>query len=342
MAKAARVSRLLEIVSLLQSGTGWTAQALAARFGVSPTRVFHDIRALRGAGVPVRRSRHGYSIDPSFFLPSVRLTPQELLLLLFPAEVFAGAETDAVALRAARSKLLVCLPEPLRATAQELLARTSVRLPTGGVDARVLAEVRAAVAERRRVAITYTSARTARRRLEVHPYGLAYRKHAWYLVAHSLAHGEVRKFRVSRIAAVERTGLHFTVPQDFSLEDVFAGSWYVFGGEPQEIGVRLSPRVARLVAERVAHPGERLHVLDDGWTFYTARVRNLDEVAWWLVQYGGEAVVAYPPALRQKVISLAEGVLRAHGVPGLEAPRPYRQAGADVMPLVGESAERRG
>ncbi len=339
MAKAPRVSRLLEMVSLVQGGSGWTAAALAEHFGVSCTRIFNDVRALKQAGVPIRGSVAGYSIDPSFFLPSLRLTPGEVAALLFPGELFPAAEHVA---RSARSKLLACLPPALRASAQELLARVSVALPTAEVNATVFAEVSEAVAARRRIAIVYSGRHSDElRRLEIDPYGLAFRKHAWYVVAFSVAHREVRKFRLSRIAAVERTPLHFTVPKDFSLEKVFEGSWYVFGGEPQEIGLRLSRRVARLVRERVPHPGQTFQALADGSVLYRASVRNLDEVAWWLVQYGGEAVVSYPAALRDRVVALARGVLEAHGLAAAPPLRhPYPEAAGCLAGLVGEPEQQ--
>ncbi|HUT33006.1 MAG TPA: WYL domain-containing protein [Planctomycetota bacterium] len=327
MGKTLRVSRLLEMVSLLQAGPGWSAPVLAERFGVSRTRVFNDIRALKDAGVPIRRSQSGYRIDPSFFLPSVRLTPQEVAALLFPGEAFLPAEHRGEVLQSARSKLLSCLPPVLRASAEGLMARTSVALPTAGVNPAVFAEVRDAVAQRRRIAIIYSGRRTeALRRLEVDAYGVAFRKHAWYLVAYSVTHREIRKFRVSRISAVEHTPLHFTAPKDFSLEGFFEGSWYVFGGEPQEIGIRFAPSVARLIRERVPHPGQAAQTFSDGTLFYRAQVRNLDEVAWWLVQYGAAAEAVYPPALREKVVALALGVLCAHGVATAQPLRPYPDA----------------
>lgn len=338
MAKAPRVSRLLEMVSLLQGGGGgWTAPALAERFGVSRTRVFNDVRALRQAGVPILRSQTGYRIAPSFFLPSLQLTPQEVIALIFPGELFPASVRDGDVLQGARSKLLGCLPPPLRASAQELLAHTQVALPTAGVNPAVFDEVRDAVAQRRRIAIIYSGRRTENlRRLEVDPYGVAFRKHAWYLVAYSVTHREIRKFRVSRIGAAEPTPLHFTLPKDFSLEAFFEGSWYVFGGELQEVGIRFSPAVARLIRERVPHPGQTLQTFSDGTLFYRARVRDLDEVAWWLVQYGEEAVVVYPAALREKVVALALGVLRAHSVAAPRLPRRYPQASAEPADRVGE------
>ena len=328
MGKAHRVSRLLEIVTLLQSGGGWKARSLAERFGLSRTRIFDDIRELRAAGVPVQSTRAGYTISPSFFLPSVQLSPQELLALLFPSDLFADGEADHEVLRSARTKLLSCLPEALRDGAAQLMRRTSVVVPTGDLHSDTFDRLRRAVDERRRLVIVYESRTSPVRRLEIDPYGLAFRKHAWYVVAQSVEHGDVRKFRVSRIQSVESTPLHFVVPSDFSVGDAFAGAWYVFSGEAQEIGLWFSARVARFVRERRPLEGQRIQTLSDGSVFYRATVNDLDEVAWWLVQYGEEARVEYPDALADRVIDLARGAIRANA-PRRRRPYPETPPAAD-------------
>jgi len=300
------------MVTLLQGEEGWTAGALAERFSISRTRVFSDIRALREAGVPIERGASGYCVAASFFLPSVRLTPREVLALLFPVELFSAGEALQALQRSAREKLLSCLPESLREGAEDLLHRTSVVLPTAGPPGAVFENLRSAITDQRRVVFDYEGRTSRKHRVEVDPYGIAYRKHAWYIVGHSVTHGEMRKFRVSRISAVEPTPLHFAVPADFSVEEYFEGAWYVFGGPPREVGLRFSRRIARFVRERPPHPGQQIQTRQDGSIFYRATVNNLDEIAWWLMQYGGEATVVYPQELADKVMGLAEDIVASY------------------------------
>jgi predicted DNA-binding transcriptional regulator YafY len=344
-----RVSRLLEIIIALEAGGEWHAANLAERFGVSRTRIFNDIRELREAGVPVRRTRAGYRIDVSFFLPSLRLTPSEVLSLLLPLDLFGVGNGEREVLRTARDKLIACLPDPLQDEARDLVERTSVVMPSTDVDERIRSRVRKAVMERRRIVIAYTDRQSSEpRQLEIHPYGLAFRKSAWYCLAFSPEHGEVRKFRLSRISAVEPTPLRFTVPEGFRVEDCFAGAFYVFSGTPQEIRLRFSPRVARLVRERRPQPGQHIQTLSDGSILYRAQVNNLDEVAWWIVQYGGDACVQQPPELRSRVLALAHGILTRHGLqvpamPAAQAPRrPYLPPRDQGLGFVAEDDGPRG
>ena len=344
-----RVSRLLEIVAVLEGGSGWRSAALSERFGVSRTQIFNDVRALREAGVPVERSPSGYRIAPSFFLPSVRLTPREVFSLLFPIELFAQGQDERSVHRAARDKLIACLPEPVRPGARELVRRTSVVLPSAAADAEVFAAVREALVARQRVVLVYSGRRNVKPHpVELDPYGLAYRKHAWYVVGHSATHGAVRKFRLSRVLSVEPTPLRFTLPEDFSVDDCFGGAWYVFGGEPREICRRFGPRAARHGRGRRAHPGQHIQTFSDGSILYRAVVTSLDEVAWWLIQYGGDAYVESPAELRDKVIELAHSTLERYGVAPRAGvgPRPYAAGPAPApardMGRVAEQAERFG
>ncbi|NQT52628.1 transcriptional regulator [bacterium] len=325
-----RVSRLLEIIIALESGGEWRSVDLAQRFGVSRTRIFSDIRALRQAGVPIQRTGNGYRIDASFFLASLKLTSREVLSLLLPMEFFGQKDGEHHTHRAALGKLIASMPKALQQGAWELLRRTSVVIPSVDVSDDVAGPVREAVMTRRRLKIEYTGRHWPEpQTLEFDPYGLAFRKHAWYAVGLSSLHGEVRKLRLTRISSVELTPLHFTVPADFSLEQCFEGAFYVFSGEPQEVRLSFSPRVARFVRERRPQAVQHLQTLSDGTLLYHCEVNDLDEVAWWIVQYGGDVYVQHPPELRQRVLDIAKGILARHGAsetttaPGAKPPLPY-------------------
>jgi predicted DNA-binding transcriptional regulator YafY len=60
------------------------------------------------------------------------------------------------------------------------------------------------------------------------------------------------------------------------------------------------------------HRSERLERLTGGTLEYRARVSHLDEIARWVVGFGGRCRVVEPEALRQRVIELAQGVVVAN------------------------------
>ena len=71
------------------------------------------------------------------------------------------------------------------------------------------------------VQVTYRkeSGETGVRKLD--PYGIAYRNHHWYAVAHCHQAGEVRTFRVDRMADLRETEERFVRPEHFSAAAFF-------------------------------------------------------------------------------------------------------------------------
>ena len=179
MSHAHRTARLVEMLRLFLSETGWNARALAERFGLSEIRIYQDIRALRAGGVPVETTGQGYRLNPAFLLSGARLTRDEMLALLFPSELFDGGEGSAEAGRTARAKLLSCLS------------------PGQPGRFEVLDALREAVWQRRRVRISYRWG-SRPKRWEIDPYAIAFGESGWSVVAHWPAHREVRRFDVAR------------------------------------------------------------------------------------------------------------------------------------------------
>jgi len=307
--KRKRLSRLLEMILLIQSRPDWRPKKLAEHFGVSQTRIYQDIRELVTAGVPICFSGEGYKIVGDLVLGSTTLTGEEMLELLYPRYLF-GEDGDAGSRRSLlEAKLASCLPGPLRT------GLTSDRIKIGSATPRgpQFRRLHDAVAERRRIRIRYASrasGRTADR--EVDPYALIFRKHAWYLIARCRTRREVRKFRVSRILSVLYTPLHFPEPKEFSLQGYTSGWWEVFGGPPTNVAVRFRRQVADLIRGRTPHPGQTIQELPGGDIIYRVNVRGIQEIGWWIMQYGPAAEVLEPKELRDLIRDNAENMLRLY------------------------------
>ena len=221
MAKAsARVGRLFELVTLIQSGQGGHAAALAERLGVSRTQVFNDLRVLREVGVPIETTPEGYRMGDGFFLPPLDLTDSEAASLLLPSELVGPASGEGGAAQRAREKLLGSLSDESRQRARHLLRHTSVTVPPDGTRRGVLDEIRAALLEQRRVLLTMrpSCSGTSGEAREFDTYGIAFRRNTWYVVGYSARHDEVRILRIAEIEAVEATPLHYTPPEDLPPE----------------------------------------------------------------------------------------------------------------------------
>ena len=86
-----RRSRLFALAEALRARrTGVTAEALAARFGVTERTMYRDLAALQEAGLPLRADRGrggGYALDASYQLPPVNLSAREAALLVALGEM---------------------------------------------------------------------------------------------------------------------------------------------------------------------------------------------------------------------------------------------------------------
>lgn len=82
--KLSRISRVVQLLCVLQSGQCYCPDDLMKVLGVSRRTVFRDLQELGAIGVPYYFDSEagGYRIDPDFFLPPIDLTLQEALSLL--------------------------------------------------------------------------------------------------------------------------------------------------------------------------------------------------------------------------------------------------------------------
>ncbi|HEY1016102.1 MAG TPA: YafY family protein [Herpetosiphonaceae bacterium] len=308
-----RTDRLLAIVLELQAHGRRRAEDLAATFEVSKRTIYRDIQALCEAGVPVvAEPGLGYALPAGYFLPPLRFTTDEAVMLLLGADVMArsfDAEYQAAARDAAR-KISGALAEPLRGEVGAL--RASIRFipplgDSGQDDALRLA--RRAIIGRRRLRFAYQARyREEPAWREVDPYGLVHHAGNWYLAGHCHLRGALRLFRFSRMDGLAALPASFERPADFAMERDPGGGRdleiraLIVGADPAEL--RESPLFFLERAERQA----------DGM-LVTLLARHERDVLPWLLGWGGRARVLEPAALRRRMAAEAAALLANHQDP---------------------------
>ena len=299
MARKKRLTRLLEMVLLIQSQPDWRPGALSKHFGVSETRIYQDIKELVAAGVPMYFARGGYKIAGDFVLQSAELTGDEILDLLYPDYLFSGGSHRS-SQSLLEAKMALCMPDFLRSGVGGRLAAERIRVTSLTPRGPQFRRLHDAVSERRRIMIRYASrasSKTTER--EIDAYALVFRKHSWYLIGKCHSRQEVRKFKINRILSVMFTQLRFPEPKDFSLAEYTHGWWEVFGGEPVNVAVRFKRKIAGLIRERPPRPGQTVQELAGGDVIYRVNVRGIREISWWIMQYGPDAEALEPEELRE-------------------------------------------
>ncbi len=137
-----RTDRLLAIVLELQRKGQQRAEELAVTFEVSKRTLYRDMQALSEAGVPIIAiQKKGYSLSEGYFLPPLRFTTEEALIL-----ALGSRKIDAV------------LPDTLRQDVSYLSTNISffAANPLDEKQRESLRQLRSAIAERRTVHFHYT------------------------------------------------------------------------------------------------------------------------------------------------------------------------------------------
>jgi predicted DNA-binding transcriptional regulator YafY len=310
-----RISRLIQLLGLLQAGKGHNVSAMANACAVSRRTIFRDLEVLRQAGVPlVFDDEQGiYRIPGTYFLPPTNFTAEEALAVVVLCYEF-GSQRQLPFYEAAHSaalKLESSLPVPVREHLREATAAVQIKLqPSNRLEGQtpVYQQLLNCIAGRRPVRITYDSFSDRKLiRLNLSPYRLLFSRHSWYVIGRSSLHREVRTFNVGRIQSLVLLDERFHVPRSFSIERYLGNAWHLIPepGPDQDVVVRFSPMVARNVGEVLWHKTQRLVPREDGSLDFHVRVSGVNEISWWILGYGDQAEVLKPARLRQIVADRA-------------------------------------
>ena len=219
----ARLSRLLEMIALLQAGIAGDAGALARWFGVSRQRIYQDVSLLRKTGVPVRRGSHGYALGDGFFMPPLSLTLDEVASLLLPMDLSRCGTARARALTSAVSKLLASVPPAVRERACLLDRQVRGIADMDRARPEVVGRLVQSMLDQRRIALLGATPSTIHKNgtdwSVFDPYGFINEGGQWHVTGLLAAEGAVTTFPVAHVQAIEVTQLHFSIPEGFSIDD---------------------------------------------------------------------------------------------------------------------------
>jgi predicted DNA-binding transcriptional regulator YafY len=309
-----RADRLLSILLQLQVHKRVTARSLARRLEVSERTIYRDMDALGASGVPVYAERGaggGWSLLEPYKTNLTGLNHAEIrsLFLSTPAHVLSDLGLRQAA-EAALSKLLASIPSGSVRDAE--YARQRIYVDTSGwrsapEDVAALAALQEAIWCERMLRFVYRRASECDVERTVGPLGLVAKGSAWYLVA--AVEGQVRTYRVSRIASVERTDVPFERASDFDLEAYWKASAAEFDTKlPRYYAtIRVAPGGLPWVWYRIRTSRiERQEGPDaDGLTTFELRFDVEEEAAIFVLGLGDLVEVLAPDALRTRVVATA-------------------------------------
>jgi len=215
-------SRLLNLLSLLQTRRDWPGVLLAERLEISHRTVRRDVDRLREMGYRIQATMGpdgGYRLEAGSELPPLLFDDDQVVALAvaLQAATVTGVGIEEAALRALTTVRQV-MPSRLRHRLDAVEFSTISRPGDGAmatVSPDVLIALSSAVRAREVVRFDYTRGRSDAERGEmvpprrVEPHHLVTSQGRWYLVAWDLELGEWRIFRADRITPRTPTGPRF-------------------------------------------------------------------------------------------------------------------------------------
>lgn len=317
--KTSRVSRVIQILTALQSGQPYTADDLAKMSGISRRMVFRDLNELRKVGVPYHFDKKAccYAIDPKFFLHVPNLNTQEalgLLLLVYKARNHIHFPFKDSVLRAAL-KIENNLPNEVRRYCNAALRNISVKAdPRERLDLldQTFAQLLKALLRKQIVNIRYYSPFERKNIVtNLSPYHLTYNDHTWYVLGRSSLHKGVRAFKLNQIKTLNILAKCFTKDKKFDISEHLGRAWSMIPeGRLYNVKLRFLPEVAHSVAEVQWHSTQTVTFQGDGSAIIEFRVDGLNEIIWWILSYGDQVQVLAPGVLQQRVIKIARNTVK--------------------------------
>lgn len=321
-------TRMLRLLSLLQTHRYWTGPELSDRLGVSERTLRRDVDRLRRLGYDVAASRGvagGYQLRAGKALPPLLLEDDEAVAIALGLGSAAATAVDGggdAALRAL-TKVTATLPPALRGRL-DALQQVTVPGPmqtAAPLDAQTLTTLAACCRDRDLATFGYTAGSGEPTERRVEPHQLVSYAGRWYLVAFDLVREDWRTFRLDRISGVAVPGSRFTpraLPGDSALELVRRG--------------RTQRQRRYAVAVRFDLPPDRLAPMVSGWgevepdgegaSLWRIGVDSLEWPVMLIAQAGVDVQILEPAQLREQVREAGRRLARAGG----EDPRHGRPA----------------
>ncbi len=301
-------TRLITLIFLLQNQPNQKASELAEKLGVSLRTVHRYFEMLDEMGIPIYAERGpygGFSLVRGYKMPPLVFTLEEAVTLVLGTGMVEElwGELYREAARGALAKLENLLPdEQVRevAWARGSLVTTGMNRADIEVQTPKLEKLRRAIREHRSVNMNYQSSQLPHpTQRGLNPYALVHRWGWWYVVGFCQLRGEVRTFRVDRIAEISLSDATFNVPADFDLQ---AHLKKELQAQPQiKAKLKVDANAGWLIQGNRSY-WEIVEEQADGSLIVTFSAPALEWAASTTLAYGPAVEVLEPPELRHMVV----------------------------------------
>ncbi len=319
MAAKIQLTNLLKMIAEIKTNPGQSPEDLYSSLGISKSGFYKYKNVLAtelGFHFHYDRGQRCFVIDQEPFLPvTLHLTPSELSALVMSMGQFYASGGDYIityhGLKAVQ-KIVANFPDKkLRRQFEELFDETVYNRGYGCKD-EILTVVECAWETRQILQIRYFSHSDGMCEVvhEVEPYMIFFKRRALYMDALCRNTGDVRLYRLNRIRqAVILPQTAYEVRPDYSFKRRHQHAFSVFtGGAPTRVRIRFHARKAAYIEEVRWHASQIItpDPVHLGSIIFEVNVSHPEEVIWWMRQWGSDAEVLEPQAMRDYMLTMAQ------------------------------------
>ena len=304
---ARQLRRILRVIPEIADGQEHDIDEIAERAGVARSALMSDLRSVAERyaapggfveGMQIYIGPEKVEVLSDHFLRPMGLTFQELCALELGLAILRAErppdETDAI--NRSRDRLRKVIAK-MPIDPDESPIRHAEIAPTEGLP--YLDELRKSLRDHRKARIAYRRSGSDEVTTRVvRLYAIVPASGMWYAVAYCESSEGLRVFRMDRVENAEALADHYEIPADFSVSETLqAGKGLKAELPPTGIKVRYSARIARWIAER-----EGVAPDSDGSLTIEHPLADTDWGVRHVLQYGPDAEVLEPPALRDEIV----------------------------------------
>lgn len=288
-----KLTRQLEILTLLLKHERITAPALAKRLEVSRRTIVRDIEDLCQAGIPIatiQGAGGGIFIPEGYKLDKHLLTPKEL------QDIFAGLQ----GLSSVNGTENIDFLHAKLALQDGVIPRSNTIL----IDlasyykeslSMKIALLKKAIEEKNCVTFEYYYEKGKGKRA-IEPYFILFRWGGWYLFGYCLERSDFRLFKLNRLWEVAITSKTY-IPRDIPEEK---RNFDNVPPDSKKLVILFDPASEYLLIEEFGPSSYQ--IMSDGRLLFEWDYTNLNYMLRWVLGFGGAAEILEPPELRDALI----------------------------------------
>jgi len=295
---------------------------LARKFEIATKSAQRSIDYFRDrlqAPLEYESSRKGYFYtDPTFQLPVIRISEEELLALLISrkliTEASAGSLADELGRVSNRLGSLLAANLPGRARPEDAFSfRWKAISP---IDPLTFKVVTSSLLQGKLLSFCYYSPTAADSTMRtVEPHHMVNYMGNWHLVAFCHLRNDWRDFVLGRmtLCSVDGAAFDFRPREEWlpCLRDTFG----IFqNNDSFNVVLRFTPERSRWVKGEIWHEGESEEVLEDGSLVKAIPASHWAEIMMEILKHGSQVEVLEPRWLREKVVEELSAAVKNYGI----------------------------